>query len=102
MRLGAHAIQSLLPLSPFGHLALIKDRIQLGSPEQVGTPDTMLAVACQKLQEVESAWSAHTTANDLPSVRPILIVQVEDRAGEQGHSRTDLNAVLEKLREHIP
>ncbi len=80
---------------------LIKDRIEIGSPEAGQSPDTMLGEACRKLEAVAGEWAAYTEANDLRRVRPILLVQVEDKGGGS-ISRTNLDQVVETLRQHLP
>jgi type III restriction enzyme len=81
---------------------LIKDRIEIGSPEAGQNPDTMLGEACRKLSHVSGEWAEYAGANGLRAIRPILLVQVEDKAGAGSISRTNLDQVIETLRQYLP
>lgn len=60
---------------------LVKDRIIVANPGEKGTFDTtLLREAVRDLAAMESRWNAYTTANDLPAVRPAMIVQAKDKA----------------------
>lgn len=66
---------------------LVKDRVVLGAPDEDDElTSTLLRQAVRKLAEMEQLWATYTSANDLPIVRPALIIQVPDNADEQKYA----------------
>jgi len=86
---------------------LIKDRIVLVGPEDLGANHTdvqwtLLGHACRKIQDIEAAWNAFTAANPpTPSVVPALVIQVAD-GNSSTPTATSLDALVQKLREEWP
>jgi len=86
---------------------LIKDRIVLVGPEDLDSRHTdvqwtLLGHACRKIQDMEAAWNAFTTANPpTPPVVPALVIQVAD-GNTSTPTATSLDALVQKLREDWP
>lgn len=77
---------------------LLKDRIILFHP--VGTQPTdwtLLAEAARHWARMRDAWNAYTTEQNLPSVHPAMVIQVEDGDGRSVVSRTNLDEALRVL-----
>jgi type III restriction enzyme len=73
---------------------LLKDRIMVFYPNADFPTDwTMLAAAVQQWRAIGEEWRAYTQAQNLPTVLPALIIQVEDGSSE-GLSKTDLDKVI--------
>lgn len=78
---------------------LLKDRIMVFHPTanaNVTSDWTMLKTAVQQWRTLCEAWRTYTQAQQLPSVQPALIIQVED-GNSEGLSRTDLDTVIETI-----
>ena len=63
---------------------LIKDQVELWAPEHKTSSmkSVELEKACERLGEVSREWDLYCSENHLPSVNPLLIVQVEDKISE--------------------
>lgn len=69
---------------------LLKEVIVLFHPSEEQPSDiTMLRAAARSWREMGSRWERYCDAERIPTVHPILVVQVEDATGRQ-LSRTDL------------
>ncbi|XKH58419.1 DEAD/DEAH box helicase family protein (plasmid) [Citricoccus nitrophenolicus] len=74
---------------------LVKDRINVANPGEKGTFDTtLLRQAVRDLAMMDKRWGVYTAANDLPTVRPAMIVQAKDKATE-----ADLGLLFATIRE---
>jgi type III restriction enzyme len=80
---------------------LLKDSIILRHPKKQQPSDwTLLRAAAREWSDMRDAWAAYTTAQSLPDVKPILVVQVEDGTGKQV-TRTDLAGVVDALEKEL-
>lgn len=62
---------------------LVKDEIGLEQPDEKGTfSTTLLRDAVRTTRSYEDRWSAYSAAEGEPSVLPVLVVQVPDKANE--------------------
>lgn len=62
---------------------LLKERVLLHHPRQALPADiTLLERACQQLVDYEQNWEGYIAAEKEQAVRPLLVVQVEDAAGD--------------------
>lgn len=60
---------------------LVKDRVVLDNPNEKGSfSSTMLRAAIGDLKVLTSRWAKYTAKNDLPAVRPAMVIQVPDKA----------------------
>jgi type III restriction enzyme len=76
---------------------LLKDRILLYHPEVKQPTDwSMLAAAGRRWREYSAAWRQYCEQEGIPTVLPILVVQVEDAGGSQV-SKTDLETAIRVL-----
>lgn len=80
---------------------LIKDVIELRTPKEVkGAADTIhqdLTLACKRLAEVSSLWKEYCHTEGIPSVVPLLVVQVEDKV-----SSVTLDEMCNQISKHLP
>lgn len=61
---------------------LLKDRILIHYPDAAGQAEmTLLAEAASRWQTMSSLWQAYCKTEEIPSIRPILVIQVEDGSG---------------------
>lgn len=80
---------------------LIKDRILIDHPlNSTQAEMTILAQAAGIWQNVERRWFEYCDTEDVPLVRPILVIQVEDGT-DKTITKTDLNACLNTLESAI-
>jgi type III restriction enzyme len=81
---------------------LIKEVITLyHSPTDEKAADmTMLRAAARTSQKYSKAWDEYSEQESEPSVRPILVVQVQDASGKQ-ISRTDLGEAIRVVRSEL-
>lgn len=76
---------------------LLKDRIVLYHPDVRQPSDwSMLAAAAARWEEYRKSWRAYCEREGLPTVDPVLVVQVED-GNDQVITRTDLKKAVEVL-----
>ena len=62
---------------------LVKDEIGLDEPDEKGTfGTTLLREAVKATLDYERRWAAYSTEQDEPTVLPVLVVQVPDKASE--------------------
>lgn len=60
---------------------LVKDTIGLDQPDEKGTfSTTLLRDAVKTTRDFESRWAAYCEAEDEPTVLPVLVIQVPDKA----------------------
>lgn len=63
---------------------LLKDDIVLMSPKESSAADMMyLDTACKALTNSNSLWSTWCTANGVPDVRPLMVVQVDNKESDK-------------------
>lgn len=63
---------------------LLKDDIVLMSPKESSAADMMyLGTACEALTSSEGLWSTWCTANGVPDVRPLMVVQVDNKESDK-------------------
>lgn len=63
---------------------LVKDRVILDSPNESGAFNTsMLRDAVQHLRLLDGRWNAYTGENHLAPVKPLMVIQVPDKATDQ-------------------
>ena len=80
---------------------LLKDTIIVYHPtEEFATDMTLLAEAARKWKDMSLAWREYAQAENQALVQPALVIQVED-GGENGISRTDLDAIIHTLETEI-
>lgn len=78
---------------------LIKDDIILYHPEEAQHSDlTLLKAAAEQLKQYEAEWHGYSAREKAPSVRPVLVVQVENEGANQV-TRTNLTDCLSVLEE---
>jgi len=82
---------------------LLKDTLIVANPEGPVDGDmTLLSVAAKQWKTFDKLWSAYCSNEGEPSVRPILVVQVEDGLPEQNKlTKTNLDEVIEVLKREI-
>jgi type III restriction enzyme len=76
---------------------LIKDQLILHGCRDGEAPWSLLGRATQRVRDFERDWRRYCDENQLETVQPALLVQVEDGAGRE-ISATDLPLLLEMLR----
>jgi type III restriction enzyme len=80
---------------------LLKDRIVLYHPEVRQPSDwSMLAAAAGRWREYRKSWKAYCEREGLPSVTPVLVVQVED-GDEKVLTKTDLRTAVSVLEKEL-
>lgn len=80
---------------------LLKDLITLHHPREDQHADiTMLRAAVESWQSYVARWASYCESQDEPPVRPILVVQVENKSGNQP-SGTDLAQVLHVVNDAV-
>jgi type III restriction enzyme len=73
---------------------LLKDAITLYHPLETQPSDlTLLRAAAEQLKRYDSEWEAYATKEAAPSVRPVLVIQVEDASATKV-TKSDLGACL--------
>lgn len=73
---------------------LVKDQIVLDEPSEAGTfGSTLLREAIQSARDYEKRWADYAEAEHEPTVLPVLVIQVPDKASEG--KLADLISVLE-------
>lgn len=69
-----------VPVSGVRSSGLIKDVIELRTPkEQADTRHQDLTQACVRLARAAELWKEYCTSNGIPTVVPLMVVQVEDK-----------------------
>lgn len=64
---------------------LLKDVIELRVPEKDDSVGhKYLDLACDRLARADAAWERYCDGQSLPRVKPLLVVQVADRIGDEG------------------
>lgn len=77
---------------------LLKDDIVLLSPKQRSAADALyLGRACKALDDATTLWKNWCGANGAPDVKPLMVVQVEDRASD-----AKLLELAREIQEKIP
>lgn len=88
-----------VPVSAVRASGLIKDSIELRTPKK--TADTKhqdLTQACVKLAESSKHWKEYCTKNNiLPTVIPLMVVQVEDKV-----TNDTLTSLCDQIRKKLP
>jgi type III restriction enzyme len=80
---------------------LLKERITLYYPTEDQPSDmTMLRAAAQSWQQCTRRWAEYCASQQEPTVRPVLVVQVQDGTTNM-ISRTDLGAVLRTIDDEV-
>jgi type III restriction enzyme len=81
---------------------LIKDTIVLHHPTREQPTDmTMLREAARSLKKFSAHWASYSTTEELFTVMPLLVVQVEDSGGKGQLSETDIASAIGILRDEI-
>lgn len=84
---------------------LIKETVLFWHPTETQASDmTMLRAGARRWQEFGERWTAHGKENPAEPVRPLLIVQVQDRSkaqGEKAVTQTDLGAAIAAIEEEV-
>ncbi len=89
--------QVLIPPDQVRESGLLKDRILIHHPDNPTSMElTLLQEAASRWAKMADDWNAYCHAEEEAPVRPILVVQVEDRAGQQP-TRTDLSAAVSAI-----
>lgn len=94
----SHSVHKVhIPADEVRSSGLLKERILIHYPDSVGQAEmTLLAEAASSWQGMATSWEAYCRAENLPPVRPILVVQVED--GTDGVlTKTDIAQVLSTI-----
>lgn len=69
-----------VPIEDVRSSGLLKDQIVLGHTRGVDAAEsTLVRHAVTKVRDYEYRWDAHCDENNEPRVRPVLVVQVEDK-----------------------
>lgn len=77
---------------------LVKDEIGLDEPDEKGTfGSTLLREAIQAALDYETRWAAYAEATGEPSVLPVLVLQVPDKA-----SKSKLGELVEVIESEWP
>jgi hypothetical protein len=77
---------------------LVKDEIGLAQPDEKGTfSTTLLRDATRRTLDFQSRWAAYSVADAEPEVRPVMVVQVPDKA-----STTKLGDIVEVIESEWP
>lgn len=92
--------QATSPVAAVRASGLLKDRIVVWRPEHgLEHADlTLLQRAAQNLLDYQVRWSRHTDQHGTRPVRPVLVVQVEDKTAT-AISATDLEQAIEAIEE---
>lgn len=82
---------------------LLKDQMVVIMPEtKVNTDMTLLELAARRWKEFEKTWDEYSAKEGEASIRPVLVVQVEDgRTEGDVLSKTPLDEVIEVLRRTV-
>ncbi len=89
--------QVVIPADQVRESGLLKDRILIHHPDNPTSMElTLLQEAASRWAKMANDWKAYCHEEDEAAVRPILVVQVEDRAGQQS-TRTDLAAAISAI-----
>jgi type III restriction enzyme len=99
----AHTVHKVYtPADDVRKSGLLKDRILIHFPnnEEVRAEMSLLAEAAHRWKQMEERWAAYCEREQEPSVKPILVVQVEDGAGN-AITRTDLPTTLATIESTI-
>ncbi len=94
-----HASAVQVPPEDVRSSGLIKEEITLWIPETdkgVESDMTLLRSACAEHIHMSKAWKAYCVAEDERQVRPILVVQVEDKS-KTSDSKTPLGELLSTI-----
>ncbi len=76
---------------------LLKEKIVLFFPDKEQPTDwTLLAQAAKRWKQYGDEWKSYAKKQSLPYIDPVLVVQVQDREGEQV-TRTDLEKAVKVL-----
>lgn len=80
---------------------LLKETVTLHHPSENQPSDmTMLRAAAQSWQAFSRRWESYCQAQGEPPVRPILVVQVEDKSAKQV-SKTDIAEAISAIEEEV-
>jgi type III restriction enzyme len=80
---------------------LLKEAITLYHPQEAQPSDmTMLRDASDKLRRYDGEWTEYADEEQVPTVSPILVVQVEDASAKKV-TKTDLEAALRHIEDGI-
>ena len=75
---------------------LLKEQILITNPKSLpqATMHTSLVEACQHYNNKFSEWKKH-------DVKPVMVIQVEDKSNADEYTRSDLGAILSTIKEEI-
>lgn len=92
--------QATSPVAAVRASGLLKDRIVVWRPEHglEHSDMTLLQRAAQSLLDYQVRWSRHTAQHGTRPVRPVMVVQVEDKTATS-ISATDLEQAIEAIEE---
>ncbi|WP_348695075.1 DNA methyltransferase [uncultured Nocardioides sp.] len=92
--------QATSPVAAVRASGLLKDRIVVWRPEHglEHSDMTLLQRAAQTLLDYQVRWSRHTAQHGTRPVRPVMVVQVEDKTATS-ISATDLEQAIEAIEE---
>lgn len=93
-----HSVHKVyVPVEDVRQSGLLKDRILIHFPEASAPSEmTLLSEAANRWRSMVDHWTRYCTTEGIDPVRPILVIQVEDRADNR-LTRTDLVATLATL-----
>jgi len=91
-----------IPIDAVRDSGLLKDAIDLFHPDESQPSDiTMLRAAANAWQEYRDRWNAYSNdGGEGPTIRPVLLVQVQDGSGKQ-ISKTDLPEAISALSDEL-
>lgn len=92
--------QATSPVAAVRASGLLKDRIVVWRPEHglEHSGMTLLQRAAQNLLDYQVRWNRHTTQHGTRPVRPVMVVQVEDKTASS-ISATDIEQAIEAIEE---
>jgi type III restriction enzyme len=80
---------------------LLKDKIVLYHPTGDQPSDwSLLAAAARQWVKVRDKWNAYTQSQTIEPIKPIMVIQVEDRS-ERSISKTPLDQIIAELEKEI-
>jgi type III restriction enzyme len=90
-----HTVHKIhVPAEDVRQSGLLKDRILIHYPDAGGQAEmTLLAEAANRWQIMAQGWQTYCQTEDIPAIKPILVVQVEDGT-DNILTRTDLATAL--------
>ncbi len=90
-----------VPIDQVRASGLLKESIRLHHTNESQPSDlSLLAGAARRFREYEDAWTAHSSAEGLPMVRPVLVIQVAD-GSEKRLTRTPMDSVVKVITDEL-